>query len=128
MSVTTAPNVDDFARANHLAGLTSPSLAAILEHKTGYTVEKARRFLRFQERIDRELLGHPVIRHNSYTVWFRQGLLDKEQVRAFILQFSVATKGLWSLVRRTPGGRTREPEPRLCVGCCRSPMTGRRAI
>jgi len=89
MSVTTAPNVDDFARANHLDGLTSPSLAAILEHQTGYTVEKARRFLRFQERIDRELLRHSIIRHNDYTAWFRQGRQDTDQIRAFIVQFSV---------------------------------------
>jgi len=89
MSVTTAPNVDDFARANHLDGLSSPSLVAILEHQTGFTVEKARRFLRFQERFDRELLGHPVIRHNDFTAWFRQGQQDTEQIRAFIVQFSV---------------------------------------
>ncbi len=89
MNVTTDPNIDYFAREHHIEGLTSPSLVAIVEHQTGYTVGKARRFLHFQDRINQELLSHPIIRHNAYTAWFREGLQSPEQIRAFIVQFSV---------------------------------------
>ncbi len=78
-----------FAHQSHLTGLTGTSLEAVAAHRPGYTVERARRFLAFQQRIDRELLGHRVIIDNPYTAWFRQGLQSTAQVRAFIVQFSV---------------------------------------
>ena len=89
MSVTADPKINHFAREHHIEGLTCPSLVAILEHQTGYTVDKARRFIGFQQRIDQELLCHPIIRHNAYTTWFRAGRQRPEQIRGFIVQFSV---------------------------------------
>jgi hypothetical protein len=55
----------------------------------GYTRERAGRFLAFQERINRELLMHRVIRDNRYTAWFRRGEQNEAQVKTFIVQFSV---------------------------------------
>ena len=47
------------------------------------------RFARFCERIDAELLTHPIIEHNAYTSWFAQGEHSREQIKAFLVQFSV---------------------------------------
>lgn len=46
-------------------------------------------FAAFYERIQRELLRHPIIVANPYTEWFRRGEQTSSQVRAFIVQFSV---------------------------------------
>jgi pyrroloquinoline quinone (PQQ) biosynthesis protein C len=78
-----------FARKNHLENLTAPSLKAIVGGKNGYSIDKARKFLRFQKRIQEELLKHGVITGNPYTAWFRRGEQSREQIRAFIVQFSV---------------------------------------
>src|SRR5688572_9176160 len=43
----------------------------------------------FRERLDREVLQHPVIRANPYTAWFKQGEFTQAQARAFLVQFSV---------------------------------------
>jgi hypothetical protein len=43
----------------------------------------------FRARLDREVLGHPVIRANPYTAWFEQGDFSATQARAFLVQFSV---------------------------------------
>jgi hypothetical protein len=43
----------------------------------------------FRIRLDREVLGHPVIRANPYTAWFKQGDFSAAQARAFLVQFSV---------------------------------------
>jgi hypothetical protein len=50
---------------------------------------KAKRFLAFQRRIDRELLGHRVIRANRYAEWFATGEQSAAQLRDFVVQFSV---------------------------------------
>jgi len=84
-----AHDLDGFARDHALVGLTIPSLNAIVEGREGYSVDKAKRFLRFQARIDEELLRHRVITANPYTAWFEQGLQSHEQVMAFVVQFSV---------------------------------------
>ncbi len=89
MSVATHPELDSFARNNALDGLTEPSLRAIAEGREGYTIETAQRFLKFQERIDTELLRHPIITDNSYTAWFEHGQQGHEQIMSFIVQFSV---------------------------------------
>ena len=89
MSVAIHPELDTFARKNALDGLTEPSLRAIAEGREGYTIERARRFLEFQARIDRELLKHPIITDNAYTAWFEHGKQSHEQVMSFIVQFSV---------------------------------------
>src|SRR5262245_50912030 len=50
---------------------------------------KDRRFPAFQRRIDRELLNHRVIRANRYTAWFATGKQSEQQLRDFVVQFSV---------------------------------------
>ena len=89
MSVSQHQQLQTFASRHLLVGLTEPSLRAILAHHVGYSVKRAKRFLEFQDRIERELLQHRVIIRNRYTAWFRQGQQSLEQVRAFIIQFSV---------------------------------------
>ena len=89
MSVAADRQLQEFAHQHHLEGLTSSSLGLILKGQTGYTIDKAARFLNFQTRIDNELLNHRVIKQNDYTAWFKKGLQNFEQVRQFIVQFSV---------------------------------------
>lgn len=84
-----AHKLDDFAEKNHLTGLTAPSLRALMEGKSGYSTVKARRFLSFQEQINKQLLRHRIITDNRYTAWFRQGEQNVLQIKAFIVQFSV---------------------------------------
>ncbi|MGH8479686.1 MAG: hypothetical protein ACREXK_08950 [Gammaproteobacteria bacterium] len=76
-----------FAQKHHLEGLTSHSLRSVMEG--GYSVAKARSFLAFQRRINSELLQHRIITGNPYTAWFSRGEQTREQVRAFLIQFSV---------------------------------------
>jgi pyrroloquinoline quinone (PQQ) biosynthesis protein C len=89
MKVIPDTELQRFAEEYELGGLTTPSLVAIVDAHVGYSIDKAHRFLKFQGRINRELLQHRIITHNRYTAWFKQGLQTAEQVRAFIVQFSV---------------------------------------
>lgn len=89
MSAAIDSQLHNFAREQRLTGLTAPSLRAVLERRPGYSVDKGRRFLRFQERINRELLRHRVITSNPYTAWFKYGEQDEAQIKAFVVQFSV---------------------------------------
>ena len=89
MSVALNPKLEAFAEEHDLVGLTSPSLHAIAKGKRRYSVDKARRFLKFQANIDTKLLRHRVINDNQYTSWFKQGRQTTEQIRAFVVQFSV---------------------------------------
>ncbi len=89
MGIEIDTELGSFARKNHLHGLTAPSLKAIFEGHSGYSVDKAKRFLRFQKRIDEKLLKHRIITGNRYTAWFQRGQQGREQIRAFIVQFSV---------------------------------------
>lgn len=89
MKVIADPQLKQFAEEHHLVGLTSPSLRALITEKTGYSVDKAQRFLAFQRRIDNELLRHRIITNNRYTAWFKQGGQTFAQIQAFIVQFSV---------------------------------------
>lgn len=89
MRLSDAQELEEFAAQNALAGLTAPSLAAIREGRRGYSAARGKQFLRFQQRIDRELLQHRVITRNAYTAWFRQGTQNEAQIKAFIVQFSV---------------------------------------
>jgi len=89
MKLLADPRLKQFAETHHLVGLTSPSLRAVLAEETGYTIDKAKRFLVFQERINKDLLLHRIITNNRYTAWFKNGEQAFEQVRAFIVQFSV---------------------------------------
>ncbi len=78
-----------FAQDNYLSGLSDDSLNAIRENRSGYSVARGQRFLTFQRRIDTELLCHEVIIDNRYTGWFKDGQQTEEQLRAFVVQFSV---------------------------------------
>ncbi len=89
MSVATHPELDGFARTNALDGLTEPTLRAIAEGREGFSIERARRFLAFQARIDEELLTHSIITDNGYTAWFQLDQKSHEQIMSFIVQFSV---------------------------------------
>jgi pyrroloquinoline quinone (PQQ) biosynthesis protein C len=89
MAPTVAPRLENFAQEHALQGLGAASLEALAAGRPGYSLDKARRFLAFRDRIDRELLHHRVITANRYTAWFRRGEQTLEQVRAFIVQFSV---------------------------------------
>jgi hypothetical protein len=79
----------DFAQHHHIENLTAPSLMALSEGQKGYSIEKAKRFLKFQSRINRELLKHRIITDNAYTAWFEQGEQNLTQIKAFVIQFSV---------------------------------------
>jgi hypothetical protein len=78
-----------FAQKHHIERLTAPSLVALNEGQMGYSVNKAKRFLKFQQCINKELLKHRVITDNPYTAWFEQGDQSLAQIKAFIIQFSV---------------------------------------
>jgi len=78
-----------FAEEHHIDRLTQGSLQALLSQQQGYTIDKAKRFVKFQKRIDQELLTHPVILNNEYCKWFQHGSQSSEQIKAFIIQFSV---------------------------------------
>lgn len=65
------------------------ALEEIQDGRRGYSVERGERFLRFRERIERELLAHRVITASPYTRWFRRGEQSEAQLQAFIVQFSV---------------------------------------
>ena len=81
--------LENFAAAHQIEGLTTPSLEALIANAPGYTIDKARSFLVFQQRINQELLKHPIITSNDYCNWFEQGNQNKVQVREFVVQFSV---------------------------------------
>lgn len=89
MNLATAPDLIEFAAQRGLIGLTVPTLKAIRAGHPPYSVTRGKQFLRFQNRINRELLQHRVITRNAYTAWFRQGEQNEAQLKAFIVQFSV---------------------------------------
>lgn len=78
-----------FAQKHHIENLTVPSLIALSEGQNGYSIDKAKRFLKFQHHINTELLNHRVITDNPYTIWFEQGDQSLIQIKTFIIQFSV---------------------------------------
>jgi hypothetical protein len=79
----------EFAGKHGLTGLTGRSLRAIRDGRPSYNPERGKRFLEFQQRINRELLNHRVIRDNRYTAWFRQGEQSEAQIKDFVSQFAV---------------------------------------
>ena len=46
-------------------------------------------YFKLIDRVEKEILPHPVITNNEYTAWFEQGNLSEENVRHFLVQFSV---------------------------------------
>lgn len=81
--------LDTFAAENGIEGLTRPTLESLISNEPGYTVDKAKQFLAFQQRINKELLKHRVITCNDYCDWYRKGEQNRAQVREFVVQFSV---------------------------------------
>ncbi|MGH8558470.1 MAG: hypothetical protein ACRESZ_13600 [Methylococcales bacterium] len=81
--------LQSFARLYQLEGLSNNTLKALNDHNPGYSLDKARRFLEFQKHIENSMLRHRIITNNAYTAWFRQGRQNTEQIKAFIVQFSV---------------------------------------
>jgi len=82
-------SLQDFAEQHGVVGLTEPSLLALQSEAEGYTLEKAKRFLQFQARINQELLNHQIIQNNKYCLWYEQGNQSNAQVKEFVVQFSV---------------------------------------
>lgn len=89
MQATPHQALEGFAQHHDIERLSKPSLLAVNQGQPGYSIAKAKQFLRFQERLDRELLQHSVITSNAYTAWFEEGNQSLEQIKAFIIQFSV---------------------------------------
>ena len=85
----TQSDLQNFARLHELEGLSTPTLEALNERSPGYSLDKARRFLEFQKRIENTMLRHRVITDNAYTAWFSQGRQNIAQIKAFVIQFSV---------------------------------------
>ncbi|VAW71201.1 FIG00857466: hypothetical protein, partial [hydrothermal vent metagenome] len=84
-----SPELEKYASQHHLTGITQHTLEAISEHRAGYTLEKAHQFVAFHQRIQQQLLNHPVIASNQYTRWFSEGDITLEQLKLFVVQFSV---------------------------------------
>ncbi len=82
-------SIEAFSIAQQLEGLSETSLQSIMDNKSGYTIETAKKFLMFQRRIDQELLKHSIITNNVYTRWFEKGEMNKRQIQDFVVQFSV---------------------------------------
>ena len=76
-----------YAVENNIEGLTSITLRKIIAGE--FNQDRAAPFLRFQKRINLELLNHRVITHNAYTKWFEEGNINSDQVKHFLIQFSV---------------------------------------
>jgi len=87
--MTNCSTLENFATDHKIEGLTKPSLEALMNNRSGYTIDKAKKFLAFQQRINDELLQHSVITCNDYCNWFELGDQNKAQVREFVVQFSV---------------------------------------
>jgi len=81
--------LQSFAEQQQLLGVSAHTLKAIQQNKPGYSVQKGQQFMRFYQRIKKELLLHPVITNNEFTAWFNHGLFTPNQLKMFIVQFSV---------------------------------------
>jgi len=79
--------LQQYAIDNNLEGLTLITLQKIMAGQFNH--DKAAPFLLFQQRINNELLNHPIITNNQYTQWFKAGDISLEQVKHFLIQFSV---------------------------------------
>lgn len=89
MSAQISQLLANFAHEKEIEGLSQTSLMAIVNGNNGYTLGKAHQFLAFQNRINQELLQHRIITENQYTSWFKKGEQSSDQIRAFIIQFSL---------------------------------------
>lgn len=89
MNTIADPQLQQFAKEHRLTGLTAHAIREIFMERNNYSLSKAQRFLAFRKRIDKQLLNHRIITANPYTAWFSGGEQSIEQIRAFIVQFSV---------------------------------------
>jgi len=78
---------NEYSEKHHIEGLSIPTLDALM--KGDYDLGKARDFLEFQDCVNHEMLNHKVIAENPYTQWFANAELTLQQVKHFIVQFSV---------------------------------------
>ncbi len=51
--------------------------------------DKVARYYQLLERIQKEIMPHEIIQRNAFTAWFSDGQFDKEDLRHFLVQFSV---------------------------------------
>ena len=80
-------DIQQFAQRNNLQGFCAHTLKAL--QQGDYDFDKVTAFRQFYQRIENELLNHPIIQHNAYCEWFQQGEFNHDQLRDFIVQFSV---------------------------------------
>jgi hypothetical protein len=76
--------------------MTMPSASRVLSEATSERLKrgeipraKMEAYERLLDRIQRELLPHSVIVNNEFTGWFKGGKFDAEDLRHFLVQFSV---------------------------------------
>ena len=69
--------------------LTVSDHIGTMVEKGEITSADADRFRTFVQRCNEELMTHPVITDNAYCQWFGEGEVSRENVRHFVVQFSV---------------------------------------
>ena len=69
--------------------LTVSDHIGTMVEKGEITSADADRFRTFVQRCNEELMTHPVITDNAYCQWFGEGKVSRENVRHFVVQFSV---------------------------------------
>lgn len=83
----TSQELNQFVQTNHLEGLCEQTVLSLKEG--AYALDRVEAFRNFYKRIENELLTHPIIQKNEYCHWFQQGKASQQQVREFLIQFSV---------------------------------------
>jgi hypothetical protein len=69
--------------------LTVSDRIGTMVEKGEITSAEGERFAAFVQRCNDELMTHPVITDNKYCAWFARGEATRENVRHFVVQFSV---------------------------------------
>ncbi|MCP4571647.1 MAG: hypothetical protein GY838_04790 [bacterium] len=69
--------------------LTVSDRIETMVEKSEISAAEAERFAAFVDRCNRELMTHPVITDNRYCAWFAGGDVARDDVRHFVVQFSV---------------------------------------
>jgi len=87
--MNSAMDLNVFAKQHKVEGLSEETLEGLAQDKPGYTLHKAKQFLAFNQRIQSELLQHPIIMQNEYCEWFATGTMTEAQLKHFVVQFSV---------------------------------------
>jgi hypothetical protein len=87
MQTPTYHELENFAVNHGIKGVSRETLERVYDGS--FKVDRAKRFLAFQNRLTNELLNHQVIRDNPYTRWFETAKLTEKDLRQFFVQFSV---------------------------------------